>query len=317
MPLNEFEIIEKYFTNSWTNNSSVVIGPGDDCAVLATPPGKEFCFSTDTLNEGVHFLDQSPPDVVASRTVACNLSDIAAMGGDPYGCLLAITLTEVKEPWLRDFSKKLFLLLENYDCPLVGGNISKGAALSLTMTVIGSVPRGKAITRSGARVGDGIYVTGELGDSIKGLELVKSGETDNYLAARYCYPVPRIEEGKALRGIASSMIDISDGLLSDLGHLCTASGLGAEIRLDSLPLSTDLKEICGEDSAIGFALGQSDDYELCFTISKECEEKINYLRNSDLVSVTKIGEMIEEQKLLGLSGDGEYIELQSTGYMHF
>ena len=199
MPLDEFDLIKKYFDTGTIKNTSVVLGPGDDCAILAPLDGQEICLSTDTMNEDVHFLSSLPGSVIASRVVAANLSDLAAMGADPYACLLAVTLNEVNENWLDQFSAAIFSILKDHSCPLIGGNVSKGQKLSITMTVLGSIPVGKAIVRSGARTGDGVYVTGSLGDAKGGLEMLRSGRKKDYLVSRYCHPTPRILEGMALR----------------------------------------------------------------------------------------------------------------------
>ena len=317
MPLDEFDLIKKYFDIGTIKNTSVVLGPGDDCAILAPLDGKEICLSTDTMNEDVHFLSFLPGSVIASRVVAANLSDLAAMGADPYACLLAVTLNEVNENWLDQFSAAIFSILKDHSCPLIGGNVSKGQKLSITMTVLGSIPVGKAIVRSGARTGDGVYVTGSLGDAKGGLEMLRSGKKQDYLVSRYCHPTPRILEGMALRELASSMIDVSDGLLADLGHICSASHLGAELDINSLPISSYLKEEVGEELAYRFALSDSDDYELCFTIPKRLEDEMKRLDWSSLVPFTKIGTMIPDKNIKVLSEDGSIIEIEQLGYKHF
>ena len=184
MTTQEFSIIERYFksiSNLSQHQNTVIIGPGDDCAVLRVPDDMELCISTDTLLEGVHFLPNSRAKIIASRTMAANLSDLAAMGAIPYAFLLAMTFPEAKEDWLEDFSTTLAEIIEQYQVPLVGGNLSKGP-LSLTVTVMGTVPAGSAIKRSGASVGDDIYVTGTLGDAAQGLALSRKREADGYLS---------------------------------------------------------------------------------------------------------------------------------------
>ena len=317
MPLDEFDLIKKYFDTGTIKNTNVVLGPGDDCAILAPLDGQQICLSTDTISEDIHFLSSLSGGVIASRAVAANLSDLAAMGADPYACLLAVTLNEVNENWLDQFSDTIFSILQRYSCPLIGGNVSKGPKLSITMTVLGTIPSGKAIVRSGARTGDGIYVTGALGDAKGGLEVLRSGKKQDYLVSRYCHPTPRIEEGRALRELASSMIDVSDGLLADLGHLCSASNLGAELDISSLPISSHLKEEVGEELAYKFALSDSDDYELCFTIPKRLEGEMKRPDRISLAPVTKIGTMIPGNNIKVLSEDGSTIEIEQLGYKHF
>ena len=317
MPLDEFGLIKKYFHVGTIENSNVVLGPGDDCAILAPISGQEFCLSTDTMNEDVHFLGSMSGDLIASRVVAANLSDIAAMGADPSACLLAVTLNQVNEIWLDQFSNAIFSALRRYSCPLIGGNISKGPKLSITMTVLGSIPAGKAIVRSNANAGESIYVTGSLGDAKAGLERLRSGKNQDYLVSRYCHPTPRIEEAKALRDFASSMIDVSDGLLADLQHLCTSSGLGAKLYINNLPISGQLQEAVGRESAFRFALSDSDDYELCFTVPRRLENKMKKVDWSSLAPITKIGAMIPGNQIKVLSKDGSIVDIEQSGFKHF
>jgi thiamine-monophosphate kinase len=237
MSTREFSIIERYFksiSNLSQHENTVIIGPGDDCAVLRVPDDMELCVSTDTLLEGVHFLPNSRAKVVASRTMAANLSDLAAMGATPSAFLLAMTFPEAREDWLEEFSTTLAEIIEQYQVPLVGGNLSKGP-LSLTVTIMGTLPAGSAIKRSGASVGDDIYVTGTLGDAAQGLALSRKGAADGYLVSRYQFPTARIAAGRRLRGLANSLIDISDGLVAEIGHLAETDSLGAEIAAWELP----------------------------------------------------------------------------------
>ena len=319
MSTREFSIIERYFksiSNLSQHENTVIIGPGDDCAVLRVPDDMELCVSTDTLLEGVHFLPNARAKVVASRTMAANLSDLAAMGATPYAFLLAMTFPEAREDWLEDFSTTLAEIIEQYQVPLVGGNLSKGP-LSLTVTIMGTVPAGSAIKRSGASVGDDIYVTGTLGDAAQGLALSRKGEADGYLVSRYQSPVARIAAGRQLRGLANSLIDISDGLVAEIGHLAETDSLGAEIAAWQLPLSKELVKSAGEDIAINMALFSGDDYELCFTADPADSGEIKALSDSIDVPMTRIGVVTDGGEIVIRDSKGEPMDFGNAGYEHF
>jgi thiamine-monophosphate kinase len=319
MSTREFSIIERYFksiSNLSQHENTVIIGPGDDCAVLRVPDDMELCVSTDTLLEGVHFLPNSRAKVVASRTMAANLSDLAAMGATPYAFLLAMTFPEAREDWLEDFSTTLAEIIEQYQVPLVGGNLSKGP-LSLTVTIMGTVPAGSAIKRSGASVGDDIYVTGTLGDAAQGLALSRKGEADGYLVSRYQFPVARIAAGRQLRGLANSLIDISDGLVAEIGHLAETDSLGAEIAAWELPLSKELVKSAGEDIAISMALFSGDDYELCFTADPADSGEIKAVSDSIDVPMTRIGVVTDGGEIVIRDSKGEPMDFGNAGYEHF
>lgn len=307
MSEQEFAIIERYFKTLTTAAGGVVLGPGDDCAILEYPPNTQTCVSTDTLIEGVHFPVSFPAAHVATRVLGANLSDLAAMGAEAHSFVLAMTLPAIDESWLAAFSASLKSLSDEYRVPLVGGNLSRGS-LSLTITVQGHVPVGTAVTRQGARPGDGIYVTGTLGDAGRGLQSVMEGRYDNRLAERFCRPEPRLETGIALRGSASSMIDVSDGLLADVGHLCESSGVAAVIQAGSLPLSEELLAAVGRQTAVDLALTAGDDYELCFTAGTEPEQ---------VTAVTRIGEITAGEGVRVVDNDGIEREVGARGYQHF
>lgn len=319
MSSREFEIIERYFkslSNLSQHENTVVLGPGDDCAVLRVPDDMELCVSTDTLIEDVHFLPNSQAKVVVSRTMGANLSDLAAMGATPYAFLLAMTFPEAKEDWLEDFSITLSEFIEKHQVPLVGGNLSKGP-LSLTVTIMGTVPPGSAIKRSGAAVGDDIYVTGMLGDAAQGLALLRKGQAEGYLVDRYQFPEARLEAGQRLRGLAKSLIDISDGLVAEIGHLAETNSLGAEIAAWELPLSKELVESAGQDSAIRMALFSGDDYELCFTANPQDSDEIIALSNSLDLPMTRIGVVTDDGRIIIRDTKGEPMRFSGAGYEHF
>ena len=317
MSSHEFAVIDRYFKSIANRHSdAVLLGPGDDCALLQVPAGTELCVSTDTLVEGVHFPTGATPHLIACRTMAANLSDLAAMGASPFGFVLALTMPGVDESWLEAFSLSLSDLIGQYDIPLVGGNLSRGS-LSLTVTVMGTTPAGQAVRRTGARQDDDIYVTGCLGDAAAGLELLRRGVQDSYLVSRYSAPTPRLAAGRALVGIATAMIDISDGLMADAGHLCEASHLGALIDVDELPLSVPLIETVGIDSARRMALFSGDDYELCFTAAPASSAVIDDLAASLELPITRVGKMITGTEIQAVDGEGRPLRYSGAGYQHF
>jgi thiamine-monophosphate kinase len=245
----------------------VVLGVGDDAALLAVPAGHELVVTTDSLLPGVHFPTGLDAEAVGYRALAANLSDLAAMGAEPAWALLALTLPQADETWLAGFSRGFFTLAKRHGVALVGGNIARGP-LNITITAQGFVPQGKALTRKGAQVGDLVYVTGHPGDAAAGLKLLQAGKADSKHACvrRFTHPEPRLAEGRALRGLASAAIDVSDGLLADLEHLVEVRGMGAKLGLDKLPFSPDLLALHALEEARTLALTGGDDYELCFTV---------------------------------------------------
>jgi len=265
--MDEFALIRRFFAAAATSRDDVILGIGDDAALLKVPAGQELAVSTDSLVADVHFPATLPPDAVGHRALAANLSDLAAMGATPAWVLMALTLPEPDETWLESFSRGFFVLAKQHGVVLVGGNMARGP-LNVTLTVHGLVPRGMALTRGGARAGDLIYVTGHPGDAAAGLKLLQAGGADmrHPCVRRFAFPEPRIAAGRALRGIASAAIDVSDGLLADLGHLLEVRGFGAKLVLERLPVSEELLSLQGQERAWELALTGGDDYELCFTV---------------------------------------------------
>lgn len=313
---DEFGIIGRYFRDLAGDAAQVIKGPGDDCAVLQIAPSHELCVSTDTLLEGVHFPVGISADVVAARTVSANLSDLAAMGATPHSFVLALTMPEADEQWLSEFSAALKALMETHHIPLVGGNLAKGP-LSLTMTVLGYVPDGETIYRSGAARGDGLYVSGFLGDAGRGLARVLEGNISGYLSERYTHPTPRVTLGQALRDIATAMIDVSDGLVADVRHLASESEVDITIRLEALPLSDELMSDVGRTDALQMALAAGDDYELCFTASQDQESRLTKLGDDLGISITRIGEVTGEGSGLVQVVNGSDELIDAEGYRHF
>lgn len=270
MPLGEFELIRRYFAAAGAVRADVVLGVGDDGAVLAPPPGQELIAVADTLVEGIHFLPGSPAESIGHRALAVNLSDVAAMGASPAWSLLALTLPRVDERWLADFARGYGRLAQRHGVALVGGDTTRGP-LSLTVQVLGFAPAGRALRRTGARPGDLLCVTGTPGDAAAGLELERAAATHvadgaRHLRDRFLFPQPRLVGGWLLRDFASACIDVSDGLLGDAGKLAAASGCGAVLQVEQLPLSAPLRAWAPPGQAIELALTGGDDYELCFTL---------------------------------------------------
>jgi thiamine-monophosphate kinase len=268
--MGEFELIERYFAAVGATRSDVVLGVGDDAAVLSVPAGEELVACTDTLVAGRHFPDGFEAADIGWRSLAVNLSDLAAMGAAPAWALLALTLPALDEDWLEGFVTGFAALANAHGVALVGGDTTRGP-LCMTVQALGTVPRGTALRRRGARAGDLVYVTGWPGDAAAGLALLTgrlsgSGANRGALEAKFRRPEPRVAFGIRLRGIASACIDVSDGLAADLGHLAAASGVGAVVRAEELPLSRALYTLAGEARARDFALGGGDDYELVFTV---------------------------------------------------
>lgn len=316
--MDEFELIRRYFSTGTVKRTDVALGIGDDAALLHVPVDHELAATTDSLLPGVHFPADLTADAVGHRALAANLSDLAAMGAEPAWVLLALTLPEVDEAWLAGFSRGFFTLATKHRVTLVGGNIAKGP-LNITITAQGFVPKGQALTRKGAQPDDLIFVTGHPGDAAAGLRLLQSGKADMQDAClrRFAYPEPRIEAGMALRGLARSCIDISDGLVADLGHVLDASGVGATILTAKLPLSKRLVQLHGMEAAVTLALTGGDDYELLFTAPRERQSEIERRLKGLDCPVACIGSVDAQPGLRCLEASGHGLTLTETGYTHF
>ncbi len=317
--MNEFEIIKHYFKPKLLDNQQELkLGIGDDAAVIDIPQDEELVVSIDTLVEGVHFLKDTSPKDIANKSLMVNLSDIAAMGALPRWITLSLTLPSNNSDWLKEFSEQFNNLLTEYSLVLIGGDLTKGP-LSITIQAHGIVPKGKFLHRGGAKPGDFIYVTGELGAAAYALRYLKDpGEnlkpTKKELQ-RLNKPKPRVEVGLQIRDIATSCIDISDGLFSDLKHILKTSKVGAEVRLKHIPYSKSLK-LLDKELAIELALTGGDDYELCFTappvISQSDLEKIT---ETQISQIGKIKELNSQLHLI--DDDGKSYKLKSECYKHF
>jgi thiamine-monophosphate kinase len=305
--MDEFELIERFFKRR-VSEPGVVVGIGDDGAVLQPAPGLEQVQVIDTLVEGVHFPVDANAEDIGYRVVAVNLSDIAAMGARPRWMTLALTLPPRDARWLDGFASGLFAAAGEFDVALVGGDTTSGDAVVATVHVTGEVEAGKALLRSGARIGDTVFVTGTFGDAAAGLELLRRGKPDSFLSNRFLRPRARIETGYQLAGRASAAIDVSDGLIGDLKKLLDASGVGSELDIECVPLSDAMKTHFGESDRTRFALNGGDDYELCFTAEPDHVEGIT--------DVTPIGKITREPGLT-CRMNGVVVDWDDSGYRHF
>ena len=322
MACGEFDLIARYFNRYRTARRDVQLGIGDDCALLTVAEKQLLAVSTDTLVEGIHFLKTIDPADLGYKALAVNLSDLAAMGADPAWVSLALTLPEVNTDWLEAFSDSLFEQLNYYGMQLIGGDTTRGP-LSMTLTIQGLIPMDRALTRGGASVGDWIFVTGSLGDSAAGLAIlleqldVKDAAHRETLLKRHLRPTARILQGQALRGFASSAIDISDGLISDLKHVLNASGCGARLDLDALPLSPALLESVDREQALKWALTGGEDYELCFTVPEINRGALDVALSHLGVDFTCIGQIAPLSEGMKFLRSGEPVELDWNGFDHF
>ncbi|MCK6262583.1 thiamine-phosphate kinase [Vibrio sp. ZSDE26] len=317
----EFNLIDKYLVGRQSRRKDVLLAAGDDCALVKSPSNVSIAVSTDTLVAGTHFLESANPSWVAHKALASNISDLAAMGATPAWVSFALTMPEPKEEWLAPFCDSFFKLADYFGIQLIGGDTTKGP-LSLTLTVQGFVPEDQALRRSGAKIGDWIYVTGDLGDSKAGLDVIlddtlREKEGASILESRHYLSSPRVLVGQALLNTASSAIDISDGLISDLNHILQRSGVGASIDVSLLPISQELREFTqNEELAQQYALTSGEEYELCFTVPEENKGAIESVLNHTGTKVTCIGQ-IRPEGTLELHSNGTIVDWQLSGYDHF
>jgi len=320
--MNEFQLINKFFESEQeaSLSESVVLGIGDDCALLQMPVGKQLAVSVDTLVADVHFPKDAPANLIAERALRTNLSDLAAMGAEPLWFTLALTLPQADEIWLREFSRGLFACAGEFNIQLVGGDTTTGP-LSLTIQVMGAVENKTAMRRDAANADDFILVTNTLGDGAAALDVLQKkisvSEADqDYLQERFYRPTPRLMEAQLICELANAALDISDGLVADLQHICERSDLGATIFVEEIPLSAALQNLQDQQQAYRYALTGGDDYELCFTVSPQNMPQIAMLIAEKKLSARVVGKMH-----LG-SGvrcelNGEEFPLMQIGYQHF
>jgi thiamine-monophosphate kinase len=320
----EFRLIERIRELTAQARDDVRLGIGDDAAVLAPPPGKELVVAIDTLVEGVHFPPGTAAADIGWKALAVNLSDLAAMGASPAWALLALTLPSADAAFVEGFAEGFAKLAQPHRLALVGGDTTRGP-LTISVAVHGFVPPGQALTRAGARVGDVVLVTGTLGDAAAGLHALQHPPREDdgraglrgFLIERFNRPTPRLAVGTALRGQATACVDVSDGLLADLGHICAASGVAAEIEAALLPRSSALLELYDDTTALHFALSGGDDYELCFTApaARVAELQAGLARLG--CGATKIGRIVEGEGVRVRAADGAPLATDRPGWEHF
>ena len=319
---DEFRLIDNYF-KGLTSQSQVEVGIGDDAAIINSSGDYQTVVASDTLVESVHFPASAQAEQIASRALCVNLSDMAAMGAEPKWFTLALTLPSEKttDLWLQGFSRGLAKIAKQFDIALIGGDTTAGP-LTISITVLGEVPKGQALVRSGAEVGDNIYVSGNLGDGAAALHSIINeahigSDSGSRLLERFYCPQPQIELGLGLRDYASACIDISDGLVADLGHLCRASHVSAEINSQKLPIHSELKQV-PEQQYLQWALTGGDDYQLCFTVPRSKLSDFDAWLSSQHFSVTKIGKITAiDHNQPEIKVDGSPMPTVLGGYDHF
>ncbi|MCE3285875.1 MAG: hypothetical protein K0R70_2131 [Steroidobacteraceae bacterium] len=319
MPLGEFEVIARYFTRA-TPRRDVLLGVGDDAALLAPPPGQALVAATDTLVEGRHFLPGTPPLSVGHNALAVNLSDLAAMGADPAWALLALSLPDPDERWLEEFAGGLHALATRHGVALVGGDTVSGP-LVVTVAVLGFVPADAALRRSGAKPGDAVYVSGTPGVAAAGLDLLRRGvmtfESRDPRVQRMLFAEPRLALGRALRGRASAAMDVSDGLLGDLDKLARASTVGAVLELERLPIAPMLADAYDRAQCERLVLHGGDDYELLFTMPADgAAARAAEIAEQAGCAVHRIGRIVAGEGVRCLR-EGREEPVTGGGYDHF
>ena len=314
----EFELIARHFTRPAAN---AVLGVGDDCALVDVTNGMDLAVSTDTMVSGTHFFPDVDPENLGHKALAVNLSDMAAMGAMPYWAMLALTVPNVNHDWLAAFAKGFFDLAQEYNVSLIGGDTTRGP-LTLTVTIMGEVPAGAALRRSGAKAGNDIWVSGNVGDAALAVahrhgRLVLSEADYREAVMRLYEPSPRVALGQALRGLATAAIDVSDGLLADLTHICRLSNVGATLELASVPVSSIGARHIDTDAGRNAIVGGGDDYELCFTAHPNSRESIQELTDMLGIPITRVGQIKRGKGVSLLGGDGKPVKIDGRGYDHF
>jgi thiamine-monophosphate kinase len=321
MALSEFEIIRRFFTH---RPRHAVLGVGDDAALLRGRRGMDLAVSADMLVAGRHFFRDADPGQLGHKALAVNLSDMAAMGATPRWALLSVALPSVNARWLRAFMRGFMRLARRHGVDLVGGDTTRGP-LNISVQIIGEVPAGRALRRDGARAGDDIWVSGSIGDAALALAAIKGQvplrqRESRRLEERLHVPVPRVALGEALRGMARSAIDVSDGLVADLGHICKRSRVSAAVRFDAVPVSAALKRNLG-NAARAALLSGGDDYELLFTSGRSRRAAIERLSQRLRLKLTRVGEITRRRGagplVTVLDADGRPMPLGRAGYKHF
>ena len=319
----EFSIIERFCKNLGASHSETRLAVGDDAAVIAIPEGMELAISADTMVEGVHFFTDTDPALLAHKILAVNLSDMAAMGAEPKWATLALTLPELNEQWIKRFSDSLNNFARAYGVQIIGGDTTQGP-LNLCINIMGLLPKGKSLTRAKAKVGDDLYVSNHLGDAALALNCLDqglqfTGMDLKRLRKSLDTPIPQVDLGQNLLDVASACLDISDGLITDLGHIAKQSRVSFEIDIEQLPLSDQYHQYVSDGGNVDLALSGGDDYQLAFTASPNSHEQINVLSETLDTRLSRIGRVVDENdNAVSLFADGRPYTLKNkSGYEHF
>jgi thiamine-monophosphate kinase len=318
--LSEFELIRRFFTH---RARGATLGVGDDAALVRVRPGSELAVSADMLVEGRHFLPSADPALLGHKALAVNLSDMAAMGAKPRWATLAIAIPRVDEKWLGSFARGFMSLATRHSVDLIGGDTTRGP-LTLSIQIMGEVPRSKALRRDGAKAGDDVWVSGELGGAAMAVQVMKArtriaSAVRREIEQRLNAPEPRVRLGLGLRGVANSAIDVSDGLIADLGHICERSNVGATIEWEAIPASPAVRAYAQTDRGAQALLAGGDDYELCFTASPARRRAVLAAAVRARVRVTMIGriERANAPRVTVLDSIGKPLRLKAKGFDHF
>lgn len=316
--MSEFDLIHQHFKRKTSHTNLSV---GDDAALISVAPNMELAISADMLVAGTHFFHNADAYKLGWKSLAVNISDMAAMGANPKWATLAIALTEVNVNWLTEFSRGFFACADAFNVDLIGGDTTRGP-LTISVQIMGEVPIGHAIKRSGAKIDDDIWVSGKLGDAALGLAYLQgkiSLEGDTLQASIHALhsPTPRVALGLALRGIANSAIDVSDGLLADLGHILERSNTGAILQLATIPRTILTEAVCTKESLINAALAGGDDYELCFTAPTNKHAEILKISEQLALPLSCIGQITESTAMIVQDEYGKTLDIKKTGFDHF
>lgn len=314
---SEFDLIAKYFDRPVKKTA---LGIGDDCALLTPAPNTQMAISCDMLVSGTHFFPNASPRLLGHKSLAVNLSDLAAMGAKPVAFTLALSLPSADEAWLAEYAAGLFALADAHECELIGGDTTRGP-LNICVTVFGQVPQGQSLRRDAAQVGDDIWVSGTLGSARLGLGAMQNAislDDEAYAASvlRLHQPTPRVALGMALNGIAHAAIDISDGLVGDIGHILKKSGVGASIDVDAIPVAIEL-EAQPDEIRRTFAMAGGDDYELCFTVPASKRSEVEAAAMQCSVPVTRVGRIEAAPDLRLVDAKKQPINLSQHSFDHF
>ncbi len=330
MPITEFDLINTFFTQQSVHRPDVALAIGDDCALTSVPHNKFLAITTDTMVENSHFYPNINPRDLGYKAIATNLSDLASMGAEPAWVSLALTLPKVNESWLQAFSQGMFKILNEYNVALIGGDTTSGAVPSITITAQGFCDKNTVLRRDQAKVGDWIYVSGTLGDGLAGFHLIsdlyqskKSAVNldEEFLIQRNLHPIPRISLGLTLSRyqLSCCALDLSDGLVGDLGHILQHSGVSAVLNVDHLPCSRSLINLYGREQAELLALQGGEDYELCFTVPDHQKAFLDRYLAPLNVPYTCIGQIVEKNPTENIiyQRQGKMVDLHISSFEHF